>query len=134
MHRCDHLGIFTSNSKRLISFYTQKLGFTMQKEDILSKSLTKAIFGAALDCKFYRLVSGNLMLEIFEPERRRLHKRKNNTSGFNHFGFCVDDPAAFVRKLRKRKVRIIEIKRNGRTACFVADPDGNIIEIRKDKK
>ncbi|MCK4251524.1 VOC family protein [candidate division WOR-3 bacterium] len=131
---CDHIGIFTNDSKKLEDFYIKALGFKKEKESILSKQIVKSIFGTSSDCKFIKLVSGNMMIEIFEPISSRLRKKFNNIVGLNHWGYCVGDRKKFVKKLRQKKVNIIEIKRNDHIIYFITDPDGNRIEIREDKK
>ena len=134
IHRCDHIGIFTNNSKRLVNFYVNKLGFKKGMVNKLPKSIMKPLFGISCDCKFIKLYSEGVMIEIFEPMLVRGRKRINNTIGYNHWGYCVGDRKKFVKKLRRKKVNIIEIKRNDHIIYFITDPDGNRIEIREDKK
>lgn len=128
---CDHVGLFTTNAGRLVNFYTRKLGFQKTKEQTLPRDVTRAIFGVAADCRFLRLMGGEAMIEIFEPLRGRVTKRRNNAAGINHFGLLVTDRDAFLRRLRERKVPVLEIDRNGRSTHFISDPDGNRIEIRQ---
>ena len=131
MKACDHIGIFTNNSKRLLSFYIKKLGFRKQKETILPKSIVKSIFGISSDCRFIRLISDNVMIEMFEPLSIRGHRRINNITGYNHWGYCVGDRKKFVQVLKRQKVKIIKVKRNNHLVYFIKDPDGNRIEIRE---
>ena len=131
---CDHIGLFTNDSKRLEDFYIKVLGFKKEKESILSKQIVKSIFGTCRDCKFIKLVSGNMMIEIFEPVSSRLRKKFNNIVGLNHWGYCVANKEKFIQKIRRKKANIIEVKRNGQSVYFVTDPDANRIEIREDKK
>jgi len=132
--KCDHIGILTNNSKRLIDFYTKKMGFAKNKENRLPKSIIKTIFDIPYDCKFIKLVSGDMMIEIFEPLSAHVHERMNNIVGMNHWGYCVEDREKFVQELNRREVDITRIKRNEHIIYFVTDPDGNRIEIRDDKK
>lgn len=131
IHTCDHIGIFTNNSKKLANFYTKKLGFKKSKEEILDKSIFRTIFDIADDCKFIRLLSGNIMVEIFEPVSTRVHKGIKNIRGYNHWGYCVADKEKSVQKLRRKRVKIIQVKRNDHVVYFITDPDGNRIEIRE---
>ena len=128
---CDHVGLFTANAGRLVSFYTHKLGFQKTKEQTLPRDMTRAIFGVAAECRFLRLMSGEAMIEIFEPRRGRVMKRRNSAAGINHFGLLVTDRDAFLKRLREKKVPVLEIDRNGRSTHFISDPDGNRIEIRQ---
>jgi catechol 2,3-dioxygenase-like lactoylglutathione lyase family enzyme len=128
---CDHIGLYTNNSKKLEKFYLKILGFKKEKEEILPKSIFKLIFGIPTDCRFIRLYADNMKLEIFEPISTPAKKRVANIASINHWGFCVEDRKKFVQKLKIKKVKIIEVKRNGHTVYFVTDPDGNRIEIRE---
>jgi catechol 2,3-dioxygenase-like lactoylglutathione lyase family enzyme len=131
IHRCDHIGIYTNQAARLVDFYTSKLAFKRAKEETLDKTLFKQIFGVATDCRFIKLISDSVILEIFEPITDRAHSALRNSIGINHWGYCVEDREEFVQRLKNQKVTVIEIKRNDHRAYFVADPDGNRIEIRE---
>jgi len=128
---CDHIGIFTNNSKRLINFYTKKLGFKKDKVRILPKPIIKSIFGISYECEFTKLVSGHMMIEIFKPISTHIRRRINNIAGINHWGHCVKDKKEFVKELRQKKINIIEVKSNNHVVYFITDPDGNRIEIRE---
>jgi len=133
-HRCDHIGLYTNHSKKLVNFYTEKLAFKKIKDEKLERPIFEQIFGIAADCRFIRLISDGVMLEIFEPITRRARECIRNSIGINHWGYCVENREKFVRRLRKQRVSVIEIKRNDHMVYFVADPDGNRIEIRECKK
>ncbi|MGB8656595.1 MAG: VOC family protein [Candidatus Zixiibacteriota bacterium] len=126
---CDHIGIFTDNCKRLVDFYIKKLGFKKEKEEILSESLMKSVFQITSDCKLLRLVLGSTKIEIFCPKSVRLKRIKGGV-GYNHWGLCVEDSEKFCKRIKRKKVRVTEVKRNGHSVYFVHDPDGNRIEIR----
>lgn len=130
-HRCDHIGIFTNNSRKLLNFYIKKLGFKKEKESILPKSIVQPIFGISCDCKLIKLAFGNMMIEIFEPTSARMRKRIKNSIGYNHWGYCVDNRKKFLQKLKQKKVKVIEVKRNDHIVYFITDPDENRIEIRE---
>jgi len=127
---CDHIGVFTNNPGGLIKFYTDKLGFTKEKEDALSKSTMEAIFNFPYDCNLVRLGLGNVKIEIFAPVSV-MENKIDNIFGYNHWGFVVPEREKFLQELKNRKVEIIEIKRDGRPVYFIKDPDGNRIEIRE---
>ena len=135
---CDHIGIFTTNAKRLASFYKKKLDFKEQrKKEVLPKSLMKLIFGISAECEFIKLVPSStkkgkhpgIIVEIFEPMSKHLKKNTNNIAGINHWGYHVGDREKYCRKLKKRRVKVIEVKRQEHRAYFIKDPDGNRIEI-----
>ena len=131
IHICDHIGILTNDAQRLIRFYTHKLDFKKIKEDILDASTFGTLFGFRVSTRFIRLSTDGLMLELFEPLEKKASSNTVTSTGLNHFGYCVRNRLNYVKLLHKKKVNIIEIKRNGHTVYFVTDPDGNRIEIRE---
>jgi catechol 2,3-dioxygenase-like lactoylglutathione lyase family enzyme len=128
--RCDHLGLLTNNATKLVDFYTENLGFTIAKEDMLPQSVVRPIFGIAYDCKFIKISVQNMMIELFEPISARAEDRMENIIGINHWGYFVDDKEKFIKELKAKKVNVIEVKRNSHIVYFIIDPDGNRIEIR----
>ncbi|MFH1335038.1 MAG: VOC family protein [Candidatus Zixiibacteriota bacterium] len=130
---CDHIGIFTNHYQGLVNFYTQKLGFAKEKEERLSKSIMRSVFGVASEGKFTRLVSGDMRMEIFGLIGGHLRKKDNRTIGYNHWSVCVTDKKKFLSKLKRKGVKIISIKRNDHFVFFIKDPDGNRIEVKECK-
>jgi catechol 2,3-dioxygenase-like lactoylglutathione lyase family enzyme len=126
----DHIGIITSNYRRLVNFYSRKLGFKVMKEEKLSASVMRSVFGLASEGAFTRLVSGNARIEIFRITSGVLKNKTNATIGYHHWAMHVGDKSRFVNKLIKKGVRIIHIKRNSHVVYFIQDPDGNRIEIK----
>jgi catechol 2,3-dioxygenase-like lactoylglutathione lyase family enzyme len=129
-NRCDHIGLVSSNTDRLVAFYIKKLGFKKIKKELLPTSIAKPLFDIPSDCIFLKLVSGDVMIELFEPTSHSLRKGVYNTRGIHHWGFCVGDKKKFIARLKKKGVSIITITRNDHVAYFITDPDGNKIEIR----
>ncbi|MBN3039463.1 MAG: VOC family protein [Candidatus Omnitrophica bacterium] len=126
---CDHIGILTNNVKRLERFYVDKLGFKKEKQEVLPRAISKAVFGIDCDCDFIRLEYASVKIELFRPKKSRL-KRNQGHAGNHHWGFAVLDREAFCRKLKAKKTKLIEVKRNSHVVYFAQDPDGNRIEIR----
>jgi catechol 2,3-dioxygenase-like lactoylglutathione lyase family enzyme len=127
---CDHIGLFTGNAARLKKFYEDILGFNLKHESILPMSTVEKIFGIKCECRFFKLLKNNFMLEIFEPLSIEPKQRVAGIVGINHWGYCADDREALVEELRKRSVPVIEVIRNGHSVYFIIDPDENRIEIR----
>jgi len=127
---CDHIGIITNNYRKLVSFYTEKLEFRVEREEKLSKSVMRSVFGLASEGEFIRLVAGNAKIEIFRTIGGCLRKNDNRNCGYNHWAMHVGDQNSFLRELRRKGVRIIQIKRNDHSVYFMKDPDGNRIEIK----
>jgi catechol 2,3-dioxygenase-like lactoylglutathione lyase family enzyme len=128
---CDHIGIFTNDYKRLVDFYIKKLGFEKEKEEILSKTIMKSIFGIFSDCKFVRMASGDIKIEIFSPINKTSRRKFDHTDGYNHWALCVGKREKFLQILKRKKVKILEVKRNNHLVYFIHDPDGNKIEIKE---
>lgn len=136
--RCDHIGFFTNDSTRLVGFYRDKLGFSVEKEELLPPSIMRPIFGLPHPCRLIKLTAPAakiseqppLKVEIFHPVGLRLPRRRNGIVGCNHCSFTVKDKAHFLRKLRTRDVPVIEVRRNSHSVFFIKDPDGNRIEVR----
>lgn len=131
-HCCDHIAILTNNADRLVEFYVNILGFKKEREEILPRSITEQIFDLTQECRFIRLVSDNVNLEIFEPHSYA--KEKGCKMGYNHWGYCVGDVEEFSNHLKSRGVELIEIDRKGHTVYFLKDSDGNLIELRRDRR
>jgi len=138
---CDHLGLFTNDAGRLVDFYRKVFGFTVIREETLPAALVRTIFGIGCDCRFVKLArppspeiaagAGPVVLEIFQPFRCRLGRRRKDSVGCNHWGLLVGERLAFVEELRRRGVPVIEARRGEHSVFFIRDPDGNRIEVRQ---
>lgn len=127
---CDHIGLTTADADRLIPFYVKKLGFALVKEGTLSRAIVRPLLGLTSACRFVVLVLGRAKVELFEPTAMVVRKKLASQAGINHWGFTVGDKAAFAGQLRRRKVPVIEVVKDGRKIYFVKDPDGNRLELR----
>lgn len=132
---CDHLGFFTNDADRLVDFYREMFGFAVEKEDLLSSSIVRQIFGISSPCRFIKLAAGrhlpsSVRLEIFQPLTRKLGRRRNGLVGCNHWGLRVGDRVEFARTFRRGGIPVIEARRGEHSVFFVRDPDGNRIELR----
>jgi catechol 2,3-dioxygenase-like lactoylglutathione lyase family enzyme len=128
---CDHIGIFTTHYKRMVDFYMNKLGFNKEKEELLSKTIMKSIFGISSDCKFVRMAAGDIKIEIFSPINKTFRRKFDHTGGYNHWALCVGKREKFLQILKREKVKILEVKRNDHSVYFIHDPDGSKIEIKE---
>lgn len=127
---CDHIGLFSRHPKKLINFYVEKLGFKVEKQDIVSKAIINSIFGIDLECRLTRLSLGRIKIEIFSPSFSPKRTKFSKLEGINHWGFSTGDRRRFCQKLIKDKVKIITIERNSHKVYFIKDPQDNLIEIR----
>jgi len=136
---CDHVGVFSNDPARLVQFYCEKLGFVLEKEEVLPPSIVRPVFGLTGSCRLVKLTAAeagkdgrflSLKVEIFQPLDVKIPRRRNGIVGFNHCSFRTGDRLRFLRDLRSKGVKPIVVRRNGRSVFFIRDPDGNRIEIR----
>lgn len=127
---CDHIALFSNNPEALSKFYTEKLGFIKEKEEILPKEIAEPVFGLNDSLIFIRLEKEGLKLEIFKPVNMSLKPFIPDSVGYHHWGLKTRDRISFFRELKSGGVKTIEVKRAGNPVYFAEDPDGNRIEIR----
>jgi catechol 2,3-dioxygenase-like lactoylglutathione lyase family enzyme len=128
---CHHIGMFSQNPKKLIAFYTEKLGFDLVDSKTISKDWMTQIFGLAAACQLIKLRFDSAILEIFVPQSGagELKNRISSSGGYNHWALGVKDKEAFVRELEKKGVSLLKLEGKGRFIYFVKDPEENLIEI-----
>jgi nicotinamidase/pyrazinamidase len=127
---CDHIALVTGHARRLERFYIGNFRFKKEKEERLPESVAKRALSVTSDCRFVRLVLGDLKLELFEPTSSKPKTKPEIGYGYNHWGFRTGNGERLIRRLKRRKVDVIEIERGSYTVHFVRDPDGNRIEIQ----
>lgn len=134
--RADHIGIFTAYPKRMMTFYVNKLEFKKEYQTILDKDTVYSIFSIRKDCNMVKLKRGAISIELFwfNTDTYKVAPKVKSRVGYNHFGLAFKDRQSFLDELRKKKIKIIEIKRQDRYAYFINDPEGNLIEIREPPK
>jgi predicted enzyme related to lactoylglutathione lyase len=147
--RYAHTNLITKDWKRLSSFYQEVFGCVPipPERDLSGEWLDKAtglseshISGIHLRLPGYG--DGGPTLELFQYGSMPEHPSVNpNTPGFSHIAFAVDDVQATARavfnyggsavgELTERDVPGVGLL----TFQYVADPEGNIIEIQNWKK
>jgi catechol 2,3-dioxygenase-like lactoylglutathione lyase family enzyme len=101
MAKIRHLVFHTTDVERLVKFYVEVMGLTIKhRADNGGVSLT----------------DGYLDLSI------HTNKMDGKPSGFNHFGFEVDDNAEIVERFKDKGYRLYAEYR-------AIDPDGNNFDI-----
>ncbi len=129
--RCDHVGVMTNNAEAMIEFYAVKLGFEMEKDEVLPASIAREIFGIASDLRFVRMVLGDLKIELFEPMVVEEGTGEMVCGGYHHWGLLTEDREGVVARLKEDEVDVVEVrKKDGHVVYFARDPDGNLIEVR----
>ena len=130
---CHHIGLSTSHPRRLIEFYTNKLGFKAGEKKTVSKKLMQRVFGISSSGILTKLTLGDVLVEIISPECFGIEKRPDIVSGYNHWCLSVQNKTLFLKKLEKKGVEVLQIGKNDRFIYFVKDPEGNLIEIKGEK-
>jgi len=86
------------------------------------------------------LISDNFILELFTYPNAPLAKSipndtaHENIIGIEHFSMSVDDIETAYLSLQKHSLCTVTEGRTGISFFFIADPDGNRIEIVKDSR
>ena len=123
--RLDGFGIFVEDMARMIRFYRDVLGFEIKEAEDTSNVYLKKD-----DTLF--LLYGR---KVFEKMTSR---RYDYIKGFNgHFEIALyvdtfdEVDAAFARAVKNGAVPILEpeLEPWGQRTCYIADPEGNLIEI-----
>lgn len=137
---CDHIGLFTNDTGKLVAFYREGFGFEVSREEVLPPELTGAIFGLRRECLFTKMsppsrtggtsAAPAVTIEIFQPLGGALPERDPGTVGPNHWGLRVGDRTRAAEVLSSLGIPVIEVPRGDRSIYFTRDPDGNLIELR----
>jgi catechol 2,3-dioxygenase-like lactoylglutathione lyase family enzyme len=138
VQRLSHVGICVSDLERSLRFYQDLLGFAREHELEAGGEPTDALLRLRdVRLKAVYLVRDGVRIELLHfasppaPPRR---ERVMNEPGLTHLSFRVTDLHAVVRALREAGERVLEetvldFPAFGSAACFVVDPDGQLIEL-----
>ncbi|MCC5926171.1 MAG: VOC family protein [Bacteroidetes bacterium] len=117
----NHITLRVNDIKRAEAFYTDILGFTLEKK--MGQSMA-----------VYRIGSDSLVI----VEAETAYDNTSKDYRVDHFGFTVSNPeqideiAAYMRENDVSIVTGPANRKNGRFV-FITDPDGNLIEIFHEK-
>ena len=113
----NHLTLRVNDIKRAEAFYTNTLGFTIERK--MGQSMT-----------VYRIGSDSLVI----VEAETAYDDKSKDYRVDHFGFTLSSPEQvdeLAEYFKENDVSIITgpaNRKNGRF-LFITDPDGNMIEF-----
>ena len=138
IQRFTHIGICVSDLERSLRFYRDLLGFTWEHElDIAGEPVDQLLRlrGAQLHAVY--LTRDGVRIELLHfasppaPPRR---ERVMNELGLTHLSFRVADLRATIDGLRAAGERVLDdtvldFPEFQSGACFVVDPDGQLIEL-----
>ena len=138
IQRLTHVGICVSDLERSLAFYRDLLGFAPEHELEVEGEPTDTLLrlrGTRL--KAVSLSRDGVRIELLRfasppaPPRR---ERVMNEVGLTHLSFRVADLDAVVTDLRAAGAQVLDdtilrFPDFGSAACFVVDPDGQLIEL-----
>jgi catechol 2,3-dioxygenase-like lactoylglutathione lyase family enzyme len=136
--RLTHIGICVTDVERSLRFYRDLLGFHFEHdlhvEGEPSDTLL-ALRGVNLDAIY--LARDGVRIELLRfasPAAPPARRRVMNEQGLTHLSFRVADLDATLAALRAAGARvldetIIRMPDFHAAACFIADPDGQLIEL-----
>ncbi len=123
--RLDGFGLFVEDMGKMIRFYRDALGFEIQESEDTSN--------------VYLVKDGTLFLlygrEDFEKMTSQKYQYVKGLNGHSEIALYVDTfdevDQAFAQVVAKGAMPVLEPETEpwGQRTCFVADPEGNIIEI-----
>jgi catechol 2,3-dioxygenase-like lactoylglutathione lyase family enzyme len=136
--RLTHIGIAVSDLERSLRFYRDLLGFrwehALDVEGEPSDTLLR-LKGAKLRAEYLTRDGVRIELLYFaSPPAPPRPERPLNQYGLTHLSFRVTDLDAVVNGLREAGERvlddtIIRFPEWQSAACFIVDPDGQLIEL-----
>jgi lactoylglutathione lyase len=123
--RLDGFGLFVNNMGNMIRFYRDVLGFEIKENEDASN--------------VYLVKDGTLFLlygrKDFENMTSRKYEYVNGLNGHTEMALYVDTfnevDAEFKKAVDKGATPVLEPTTEpwGQRTCYIADPEGNIIEI-----
>ena len=134
--RHNHTSFTVGNLKRSVEFYTQALGFSLEREFEVEGPGIAAIVGfpgAHLRIAFVSL--GEFRLELIEyaaPTGEKVDMSTNNV-GSAHIAFTTDDVDKTYEELTAKGIRFRAAPQRSRPdrprVAYFHDPDGYTLEI-----
>jgi len=138
IQRLSHVGICVSDLERALRFYRDLLGFTPEHDlDVAGEPTDTLLRLRGTRLRAVYLTRDGVRIELLHfasPPAPPRHARVMNEPGLTHLSFRVADLRAVVRGLRDAGERVLEetlldFPDFGSAACFVVDPDGQLIEL-----
>jgi len=124
--RLVHVGLCCRSEENADRFYAGILGLQKQEPKVLAGSISKQIFGLALEREF-RIVNyldDNLHFEIFIDDHHIIDRER-----IAHVSIKVEDLGRFLDQCRLSDVVIRQVPKGDKIVTFVGDFDGNLFEV-----
>jgi len=136
--RLTHIGIGVADLERSLRFYRDLLGFTFEHElEVEGEPSDTLLRLRGVQLKAVYLTRDGVRIELLRfarpaappPRARAMHEH-----GLTHLSFRVADLDATLAALRAAGERVLEetvirFPDFGAAACFIVDPDGQLIEL-----
>ncbi|HYR96245.1 MAG TPA: VOC family protein [Candidatus Binatus sp.] len=136
--RLTHIGICVSDLQRSLRFYRELLGFRLEHELHVEGEPSDTLLrlrGVTLDAVYLQRDGVRIeLLRFASPPAPPARSRSMHEQGLTHLSFRVADMDATLAALRAAGERVLEetvvrIPQFQAAACFVVDPDGQLIEL-----
>jgi glyoxylase I family protein len=138
LERLTHVGICVTDLERSLRFYRDLLGFRYEHELHVEGEPADRLLGlAGVDLRAVYLSRDGVRIELLafaSPPGPPPSSRVMNAPGLTHLSFRVADVEATLAALRAAGARVLDdtlirMPARGAVACFVTDPDGQLIEL-----
>ncbi len=129
-----HVGVTVTDLDRAVDFYTETFDLAVAAEfDVGGEAFAEAVDVPGASAAFAHLDAGGAIVELveYDPRGESTPAPELNRPGAIHLGLSVDDVEEFYATLDD-DVETLSPPRtteSGTTILFVADPDGNLIEV-----
>lgn len=138
LQRLTHIGICVGDLDRSLRFYRDLLGFRLEHELSVAGEPTDTLLRLrGTDLHAVYLTRDGVRIELLHFARPGVVERPErvmNEPGLTHLSFRVADLRATLEALRAAGTTVLddtvlEFPDFGAAACFVRDPDGQLIEL-----
>jgi len=138
LERLTHVGLGVSHLERSLRFYRDLLGFRPVHElEVEGEPADTLLRLRAVKLRAVYLARDGVTLELLHfasPPAPPPHSRTMREPGLTHLSFRVADLDATLAALRAAGERVLDetlvrVAASGAAACFVTDPDGQLIEL-----
>jgi len=138
VQRLTHIGICVTDLERSTRFYRDLLGFEEEATlDVAGEPAATLLRLKELDLHAVYLARDGVRIELLhfaKPPGPPRAERVMNEPGLTHLSFRVADLKAVIAMLRAAGERVLDdtvldFPEFESAACFIADPDGQLIEL-----
>ena len=121
----NHVGIINKNEEQALKFYQDFLGLKKTREILLAPELSEQLFSVSKEIKVLVVENEGIKIEVFisdfQPEN----------PNFTHFAIMVDSLSELTEKAKRFNAEVIIGKHKDKTAYFLKDFSGNLIEVKQ---